>query len=58
MNYRIDFAVLSEQKNDCRFGLTLHNLSEQDLSDWSLHFIMDRFIQPDSVSNGELHQFA
>lgn len=56
MNYRIDFAVLSEQKNDCRFGLTLHNLSEQDLSDWSLHFIMDRFIQPDSVSNGELHQ--
>ncbi|MFV0449437.1 MAG: beta-N-acetylhexosaminidase [Vibrio sp.] len=56
MNYRIDLAVLSEQKNDCRFGLTLHNLSEQDLANWSLHFIMDRFIQPDSLSNGELHQ--
>ncbi len=56
MNYRIDLAVLSERVNECLFGLTLHNLSEQDLADWSLHFIMDRFIQPDSVSNGELHQ--
>ncbi len=61
MNYRIDFAVLSEPQNikqsdDCRFGLTLHNLSEQALSDWSLHFIMDRFIQPDSVINGEIRQ--
>lgn len=58
MNYRLDFAVLSEQKDDCRFGLTLHNLSEQDLTDWSLHFFMDRFIQPDSVTNGELQQIG
>lgn len=29
MSYRIEFAVLSEQKPDCRFGLTLHNLSDQ-----------------------------
>ncbi len=56
MNYRIDLTVLSEQKDDCRFGLTLHNLSEQNLTDWSLHFFMDRFIQPDSVTNGQLHQ--
>ncbi|MDE1225950.1 family 20 glycosylhydrolase [Vibrio aestuarianus] len=56
MSYRIDFAVLSEQKQFCRFGLTFHNLSDQDLNDWSLHFVIDRFIQPDSVTHGEVTQ--
>ncbi|MBY7863531.1 family 20 glycosylhydrolase [Vibrio fluvialis] len=56
MNYRIDFAVLSEHKQFCRFGLTLHNLSDQDLKDWSLHFTIDRYIQPDSISHGEINQ--
>lgn len=56
MSYRIEFAVLSEQKPDCRFGLTLHNLSDQDLHDWSLYFVIDRYIQPMSVTNGQLTQ--
>lgn len=58
MSYRIEFAVLSEQKPDCRFGLTLHNLSDQDLHDWSLYFVIDRYIQPMSVTNGQLTQVA
>lgn len=58
MSYRIEFAVLSEQKPDCRFGLTLHNLSDQDLQDWSLHFVIDRYIQPTSVTNGQLTQIG
>lgn len=56
MDYRIDLAVLSEQKQNCRFGLTVHNLSDQDLTDWSLHFAFDRFIQADSLSQGVLEQ--
>ncbi|NOJ14950.1 beta-N-acetylhexosaminidase [Vibrio splendidus] len=56
MNYRIDLAVLSEQKNNCRFGLTVHNLSDLDVQDWSLHFAFDRFILPESLSQGELTQ--
>ncbi|MFA0707643.1 beta-hexosaminidase, partial [Vibrio sp. 10N.222.48.A3] len=56
MNYRIDLAVLSEQKNNCRFGLTVHNLSDLDVKDWSLHFAFDRFILPESLSQGELTQ--
>lgn len=58
MNYRIDLAVLSEQKQFCRFGLTLHNLSDQDITDWSLEFLMDLFIQPDSITHGELTQIG
>ena len=56
MNYRIDLAVLSEQKNNCRFGLTVHNLSDLDVTDWSLHFAFDRFILQESLSQGELTQ--
>jgi hexosaminidase len=56
MNYRIDLAVLSEQKQNCRFGLTVHNLSDSDIKAWSLHFAFDRFILPDSLSQGALTQ--
>ncbi|PFG55395.1 hexosaminidase [Vibrio sp. ES.051] len=56
MEYRVDLVVLSEQKHSCRFGLTFHNLSDQDLHDWSLTFAFDRYILPDSVSNGQLSQ--
>ncbi|WP_428771391.1 beta-N-acetylhexosaminidase [Vibrio sp.] len=56
MLYRLDLAVVAENKAECRFSLTLHNLTDQRLTDWSLQFICDRFIQPDSVSDGELHQ--
>ena len=56
MEYRVDLVVLSEQKQNCRFGLTFHNLSDQDLNSWSLTFAFDRYILPDSVSNGHLTQ--
>ncbi|EJN6827468.1 beta-N-acetylhexosaminidase [Vibrio cidicii] len=58
MEYRIDLVVLSEQKQNCRFGLTLHNLSDQDLPAWSLTFAFNRFIQPGSVSHGTLTQIG
>ncbi|WP_104034665.1 beta-N-acetylhexosaminidase [Vibrio jasicida] len=58
MEYRVDLVVLSEQKQNCRFGLTFHNLSDQDLNNWSLTFAFDRYILPDSVSNGQLTQIG
>jgi len=58
MEYRVDLVVLSELKQNCRFGLTFHNLSDQDLHDWQLTFAFDRFILPDSVSNGVLNQIG
>lgn len=58
MEYRVDLVVLSEQKQNCRFGLTFHNLSDQDLNSWSLTFAFDRYILPDSVSNGQLTQIG
>ncbi len=58
MEYRVDLVVLSEQKQNCRFGLTFHNLSDQDLHNWSLIFAFDRYILPDSISNGQLKQVA
>ncbi len=56
MSYRVDLTVLSEQKQYCRFGVTLHNLSDQDLLDWKLQFIIDRYILPDSFTNGAIKQ--
>ncbi|MDV6251307.1 beta-N-acetylhexosaminidase [Vibrio sp. EA2] len=58
MEYRVDLVVLSELKQNCRFGLTFHNLSDQDLHYWHLTFAFDRFILPDSVSNGVLNQIG
>ncbi|PMH41293.1 beta-hexosaminidase [Vibrio sp. 10N.286.49.B3] len=56
MSYRLDFTVLSEQDNHCRLGLALHNLTDQSISAWSLHFGFERFIQVDSVTQGSLSQ--
>ncbi len=58
MEYRVDLVALSELKQNCRFGLTFHNLSDQDLHDWHLTFAFDRFILPESVSNGVLTQIG
>ncbi|MFA0414258.1 beta-N-acetylhexosaminidase [Vibrio renipiscarius] len=58
MSYRVDLTVLSEQKQFCRFGLTLHNLSDQDLVDWTLQFIIDRHILPDSFTHAEIRQIG
>lgn len=56
MSFRVELAVLSEHKHYCRFGLTIHNLTDQDLSNWQLQFITDRYIQPDSFTNGSIEQ--
>ncbi|KGY12333.1 beta-hexosaminidase [Vibrio tubiashii] len=56
MSFRVELAVLSEQKQFCRFGLTLHNLTDQALNNWKLEFIIDRFILPDSFTHGEITQ--
>ncbi|MCG9583867.1 family 20 glycosylhydrolase [Vibrio tubiashii] len=56
MSFRVELAVLSEQKQFCRFGLTLHNLTDQSLDNWQLQFIIDRFILPDSFTHGEIKQ--
>ncbi|USD64803.1 family 20 glycosylhydrolase [Vibrio sp. SCSIO 43136] len=56
MKYRVDLVVLSEVDRVARFGLTLHNLSDQPLNDWQLHFAVDRFIQPTSLTQGKIHQ--
>ncbi|MCY9802859.1 family 20 glycosylhydrolase [Vibrio scophthalmi] len=58
MSYRVDLTVLAEQKQFCRFGLTLHNLSDQDLVDWKLQFIIDRYILPDSFTHGDVKQIG
>ncbi|MFB9216616.1 beta-N-acetylhexosaminidase [Vibrio sinaloensis] len=56
MSFRVELAVLSEQKQFCRFGLTVHNLTDQDLNNWQLQFIIDRFILPDSFTKGSIEQ--
>lgn len=56
MNYRVDLAVLSEQNGVARFGLTLHNLSDQDISSWALHFSLDRYILTDTLTQGNVEQ--
>ncbi|WP_299019020.1 beta-N-acetylhexosaminidase [uncultured Photobacterium sp.] len=58
MSYRLDLTVISKNEQTSRFALTLHNLSDQPLDNWSLHFSMDRWIQADSLSNGQLHQLG
>lgn len=58
MSFRVELAVLSEHKHYCRFGLTVHNLTDQDLNDWQLQFIADRYIQPDSFTNGHIKQIG
>lgn len=56
MDYRIDLAVLEEQENYTRFGLTLHNLSDVDLQHWQLNVSFRRYIQPDSLTQGRIEQ--
>ena len=56
MSFRVELAVLSEQKQFCRFGLTVHNLTDQDLSNWKIQFITDRYILPESFTNGTITQ--
>ncbi|MUJ30149.1 family 20 glycosylhydrolase [Aliivibrio fischeri] len=56
MDYRVDLVVLSDKEKLNRFGLTLHNLSDVDLHHWQLQFTIDRFIAPESNTQGTLEQ--
>ncbi|PSW19038.1 beta-hexosaminidase [Photobacterium sanctipauli] len=58
MSYRLDLAVIEQQAQQSRFSLTLHNLTDQALDNWSLHFTIGRWIQPDSLAHGKLEQLG
>ena len=56
MSYRLDLTVISQSEQVSRFALTLHNLSDKPLYNWSLHFTIGRWISADSLSQGKLYQ--
>ncbi len=56
MTYRIDFTRLNHTPSHSRFGLTLHNITENTLNDWRLHFVLCRQILPDTLLNATLKQ--
>ncbi|PWI32093.1 beta-hexosaminidase [Vibrio albus] len=56
MNYRLELAALTEQDTQCRFALTLHNLNDHNLENWSLCFSFGRTILPDSLSAGTIQR--
>ncbi|MFC1507823.1 family 20 glycosylhydrolase, partial [Pseudomonadota bacterium] len=58
MSYRVDFTVISKTEHESRFALTLHNLSDQPVENWSLHFVINRWIEPTSVLNGQVTQLG
>lgn len=58
MSYRLDLTVIHQTDTESRFALTLHNLGEYALSAWSLDFILSRWIEPASVSHGQLKQLG
>ncbi|MCQ1058944.1 beta-N-acetylhexosaminidase [Photobacterium sp. ZSDE20] len=56
MSFRLDFVVIEQQQNQSRLALTLHNLSDKPLAQWSLHFTFGRWIDSSSLTHGELEQ--
>lgn len=56
MDFRVDLAVVEILPKGCRFGLTLHNLSDKSYAAWRLCFAFDRHIEPQSLSCGNLTQ--
>ncbi|RWX54234.1 beta-N-acetylhexosaminidase [Photobacterium chitinilyticum] len=58
MSYRLDLTVISKSEQQSHFALTLHNLSDQAQENWSLHFTFCRWIQAETLSNGQLKQLG
>ncbi|MDV5171631.1 beta-N-acetylhexosaminidase [Photobacterium rosenbergii] len=56
MNFRLDFVVIDQQPEESRLALTIHNLSDKPLPQWSLHFTMGRWINHASLTHGQLAQ--
>ncbi|MGR5311527.1 beta-N-acetylhexosaminidase [Photobacterium damselae subsp. damselae] len=58
MSYRLDFTVLEIQESQSRFALTLHNLTDEALQGWSLHFFISRMIKPETLANASIEQLG
>ncbi|MGF1727714.1 beta-N-acetylhexosaminidase [Photobacterium nomapromontoriensis] len=58
MSYRLDLTVIEQQDQQSRFALTLHNLTDQALEGWNLHFAIGRWIKADSLTNGTISQIG
>ena len=58
MTYKLDTTVLTERDNQSTLALTLHNVDNHSVNNWTLHFTFDRYIQPKSVSNGHIKQIG
>ncbi|PSU31959.1 beta-N-acetylhexosaminidase [Photobacterium lutimaris] len=56
MSFRLDLVVIEQQQDQSRLALTLHNLSDKPLTQWSLHFTFGRWIDSSSLTHGELEQ--
>ncbi|OOE36045.1 beta-hexosaminidase [Salinivibrio kushneri] len=60
MTYRLDLSVINEYPNDTpprsRMGLTLHNLTDRALEALSIAVLFDRFINPNTLSQGSIEQ--
>ncbi|OAN14098.1 beta-hexosaminidase [Photobacterium jeanii] len=56
MSFRLDMTVIAKTETAFRFALTLHNLTEQALFDWQLHFANSRKINAASFTHGSLQQ--
>ncbi len=56
MSFRVELVVINEHQKGSRFGLTVHNLSDESYCNWSLNFLFDRHIVKSSLSQGEIEQ--
>ncbi|KHT61504.1 beta-hexosaminidase [Photobacterium gaetbulicola] len=56
MSFRLDFVVINQQPDQSRLALTLHNLSDRPLCQWSLHFTLGRWVNHASLTHGTLEQ--
>ncbi|GAD78487.1 beta-N-acetylhexosaminidase [Vibrio ezurae] len=54
--FRLDLKVVNESEERTRFALSLVNLSELQLTDWTLNFSITRFLDSASCTVGQLTQ--
>ena len=58
MSYRVDFTLINATDSVSRFGLSLHNLTDVTVSNWTLHFVLCRQIKADTINNGSIKQIG
>ncbi|CAM4063592.1 beta-N-acetylhexosaminidase [Vibrio neonatus] len=54
--FRLDLKVVNESEERTRFALSVVNNSKAQLTDWTLHFSMTRFLDSSSCTVGQLSQ--